>query len=55
MCKRTSTDLRVEVHRGGKIFEQEYKIGVPQYDVREIGVSDKTGTFVTFSLIHQYL
>ena len=43
-----STDLRVEVHRGGKIFEQEYKIGVPQYDVREIGVSDKTGTFVTF-------
>ena len=43
-----STDLRVEVHRGGKIFEQEYKIGVPQYDVREIGDSDKTGTFVTF-------
>ena len=43
-----STDLRVEVHRSGKIFEQEYKIGVPQYDVREIGVSDKTGTFVTF-------
>ena len=48
-CVNTlSTDLRVEVHRGGKIFEQEYKIGVPQYDVREIGVSDKTGTFVTF-------
>ena len=43
-----STDLRVEVHRGGKIFEQEYKIGIPQYDVREIGVTDKTGTFVTF-------
>ena len=43
-----SSDLRVEVHREGKVFEQEYKIGVPQYDVREIGVSDKTGTFVTF-------
>ena len=43
-----STDLRVEVHRGGKIFEQEYKIGIPQYDVREIGTTDKTGTFVTF-------
>ena len=43
-----STDLRVEVHRGGKVFEQEYKIGVPQYDVREIGTSDKTGTEVTF-------
>jgi DNA gyrase subunit B len=43
-----STDLRVEVHRGGKVFEQEYKIGVPQYDVREIGTSDRTGTEVTF-------
>ncbi len=43
-----SSELRVEVHREGKIFEQEYKIGVPRYDVREIGVTDKTGTFVTF-------
>jgi DNA gyrase subunit B len=43
-----SSDLRVEVHRDNKVFEQEYKIGVPQYDVREIGSSDKTGTFVTF-------
>jgi len=43
-----SSDLRVEVHREGKVFEQEYKIGVPQYDVREIGTTDKTGTFVTF-------
>ena len=43
-----SSHLRVEVHRDGKIFEQEYKIGVPQYDVRSIGTTDKTGTFVTF-------
>ena len=43
-----STHLRVEVHREGKVFEQEYSIGVPQYDVREIGTSDKTGTIVTF-------
>ncbi len=43
-----SDDLRVEVHRGGKVFEQEYKIGIPQYDVREIGTTDKTGTMVTF-------
>jgi len=43
-----SSDLRVEVHREGKVFEQEYKIGVPQYDVREIGTTDKTGTYVTF-------
>lgn len=43
-----SSDLRVEVHRDGTIFEQEYKIGAPQYDVREIGKTNKTGTFVTF-------
>jgi len=43
-----STHLRVEVHRDGKVYEQEYSIGVPQYDVREIGTSDKTGTIVTF-------
>ena len=44
-----SSDLRVEIHRDGKIFEQEYKIGKPQYDVREIGTTDKTGTYVTFT------
>ncbi|MDC3153828.1 DNA topoisomerase (ATP-hydrolyzing) subunit B [Bacteroidota bacterium] len=43
-----SNHLRVEVHREGKVFEQEYSIGVPQYDVREIGTSDKTATIVTF-------
>ena len=43
-----SSDLRVEVHRDGKVFEQEYKIGAPQYDVREIGTTDITGTKVTF-------
>ena len=43
-----SNHLRVEVHREGKVFEQEYSIGVPKYDVREIGTSDKTGTIVTF-------
>ncbi len=43
-----STDLHVVVQREGKIFEQAYKIGVPQYSVREIGVSDKTGTRVHF-------
>ena len=43
-----SSDLQVRVRREGKIFEQEYKIGVPQYPVREIGVSDETGTTVHF-------
>ena len=40
--------LQVTVSREGKIFEQEYKLGVPQYSVREIGVSEKTGTMVHF-------
>jgi DNA gyrase subunit B len=43
-----SKDLHVTVRRDGKVFEQEYKIGVPQYPVREIGKSDQTGTTVRF-------
>ena len=43
-----SSDLHVTVFREGKIFEQAYKIGVPQYQVREIGLSEKTGTTVRF-------
>jgi DNA gyrase subunit B len=40
--------LHVTVNRDGKTSEQEYKIGVPQYPVREIGNSDTTGTTVHF-------
>ncbi|PRY09718.1 DNA gyrase subunit B [Pontibacter ummariensis] len=43
-----STDLHVTVHRGGKIYEQHYNIGVPAYPVREIGETDRTGTTVHF-------
>lgn len=43
-----SKKLHVTVYRDGKIFEQEYKIGIPQYAVREIGNSDKNGTTVRF-------
>jgi len=43
-----SIDLRVEVLRDGKVFEQEYSRGIPKYDVREIGTTDKKGTNVTF-------
>jgi DNA gyrase subunit B len=43
-----STRLHVTVRNQGKIFEQEYRIGVPQYSVREIGLSDATGTTVHF-------
>ena len=43
-----SSDLSAIVHRDGKIYQQEYKIGKPQYDVKEIGTTDVTGTIVTF-------
>ncbi len=43
-----SAKLIVNVHREGKIFEQEYHTGVPQYAVREVGTSAKTGTYVHF-------
>ncbi|MNU41021.1 DNA gyrase subunit B [compost metagenome] len=39
-----STLMHTTVFREGKIFEQEYRCGIPQYDVREIGTSDKRGT-----------
>ena len=43
-----SKKLLVTVEREGKIFEQEYAIGAPQYAEREIGTSEKTGTRVHF-------
>ena len=43
-----SKKLLVTVQREGKIFEQQYHTGIPDYTVREIGVSDKTGTHVHF-------
>jgi DNA gyrase subunit B len=43
-----STEFHVTVNRDGKTFEQEYSKGIPQYSVREIGVSDTTGTKIRF-------
>lgn len=43
-----STHLKVVVNRQGKIWEQEYSCGKPLYPVKETGVSDRTGTEVTF-------
>ncbi|HNM23965.1 MAG TPA: DNA topoisomerase subunit B, partial [Saprospiraceae bacterium] len=43
-----SIHLRAEVHREGKIFEQEYKQGKPLYDAREIGDTTDRGTIITF-------
>lgn len=43
-----SSHLKVRVFREGKIFQQEYNIGKPLYDVKVVGESDKRGTEVTF-------
>ncbi len=43
-----STKLLVTVNRDGKVFEQEYSCGIPQYSVRETGTSSTTGTAVHF-------
>ena len=41
---------KVEVHRGGKVYTQEYKQGIPTTKVLEVGTVKKndTGTKVTF-------
>jgi DNA gyrase subunit B len=43
-----SSDLKATVHRNGVIFEQEFKIGVPQYPARQIGPTDRRGTTIHF-------
>ncbi|MCD4789354.1 MAG: DNA topoisomerase (ATP-hydrolyzing) subunit B, partial [Bacteroidales bacterium] len=43
-----SGKLKVTVCREGKIFVQEYEKGKPQYAVKVIGETTKTGTEVTF-------
>jgi len=43
-----STYLKATVRRGGKVYEQEYSIGKPQYAVREAGEAEGTGTTITF-------
>ena len=40
--------LKAEVHRGGKIFTQEYSEGIPQTEVLEVGTTDYRGTIITF-------
>jgi DNA gyrase subunit B len=43
-----STTLIATVKRDGKMFRQEYGIGIPIYDVKEIGDSDERGTMIEF-------
>jgi DNA gyrase subunit B len=43
-----SINLKATVYREGKIFQQEYSIGKPLYDVKVIGETDRTGTTIEF-------
>jgi DNA gyrase subunit B len=43
-----SSRLVAEVHRDGKLYRQEYKIGKPQGPIKAVGTSDRTGTTITF-------
>jgi DNA gyrase subunit B len=40
--------LIVEVRRDGKVYRQEFRRGVPEGDLEEIGTSDETGTTISF-------
>ena len=40
--------LKATIYRDGKIAEQEYHRGIPQYPVRVIGQSDRRGTTIQF-------
>ena len=43
-----STYLKAEVHRDGKIYEQEYSCGKPLANIRIAGDTSQRGTIITF-------
>jgi len=43
-----SSWLRVNVRRDGKLYQQEYRQGIPQAEVTEVGEASGTGTTITF-------
>jgi DNA gyrase subunit B len=43
-----SSKAKIDVYQKGKHFIQEYEIGIPKYEVKEVGTSDKVGTVVNF-------
>ena len=40
--------LKLEIRRKGKVFFQEYAAGIPVADVKQTGVTERSGTKVTF-------
>ena len=48
-CVNALSDmLLAEVHRQGKMYQQEYSEGKPKYPVKEVGPTEYRGTIVTF-------
>jgi len=43
-----SSLFKAEIHRDGKIYQQEYSEGKPLYPVKENGIANDTGTIITF-------
>lgn len=43
-----SKRLKAEVFMNGHVYVQEYERGVPLYDIKKAGKTDKTGTSITF-------
>lgn len=43
-----SEKLKLTIRRDGKLHEQEYTHGVPDYPLKEIGLTEETGTAIRF-------
>jgi len=43
-----SSMLLAEVHRDGKVYQQEYSQGKPKYPVKEVGTTTERGTIILF-------
>jgi DNA gyrase subunit B len=43
-----SKHLKMTIYRDNKIYEQEFKEGIPIYTLKEIGTTKKTGTTIEF-------
>ncbi len=43
-----SSNLKMTIHKHGSIHEQEYLLGEPQYPLKVVGDTDKTGTTIHF-------
>ncbi|MBA7519235.1 DNA gyrase subunit B [subsurface metagenome] len=44
-----SSWLRVNVRRDGKLYQQEYREGIPEEEVKVVGEASDTGTTITFT------